>query len=369
MKAPRRGVAPEVTPAGLEELRAIRALLAGVFLIGLFAVVYFARAVLLPIVLALLFALTLRPVVRALHRRGVPYAVSAVGLIAGLGAAAGGLLWWASGPASRLVQRAPQIGRELEWKLRDLIWSVSQVQQASEQVEEIARPEGGGDEAQEVVLEQGGLLTDVVGSLAGAGTSLVAALILAAFLLASGDFFHRRIVEAADKLTDKKRSMVIVRDVERQISRYLAAITVINAGLGLAIGTALWAIGLPNAHIWGIAAFLLNYLPFLGAIGGTIAVGMVALVTFDSLGQALLCPMAYYALTSLEGQVLTPMLVGRHLALNTVSVFVTVMLWVWLWGIAGAFLAVPVLVAVKVVADNVPGLQTFARFLDSERRE
>jgi len=163
--------------------------------------------------------------------------------------------------------------------------------------------------------------------------------------------------------------MAIARDLEHQISRYLAAITVINAGLGLAIGLALWAVGMPNPLLWGIAAFLLNYLPFLGAIAGTLGVGMVALVTFDTAGQALLAPLAYYTLTSIEGQVITPLMLGRQLAINTVAVFVTVMLWVWLWGVPGAFLAVPVLVIVKVLADNLPQMQGFGRFLEGRMRE
>ena len=350
----------------LRELRAIRMLLTGVFLIALFSTFFFARALLLPIVLAIIVSLTLRPVVRGLQNLGVPSPVSAVGLVVGLGALLifGGV--WASGPARRLVARAPEIAFEVRWKLRGLIESFGRMQEMSEEFADLA--EGGSAEVQEVVLEQSGLVTDIVGSLAGAGTSLVAALILAMFLLASWDFFLRRIVEEAPRFQDKKRAMAIARDLEHQISRYLAAITVINAGLGLAIGLALWAVGLPNPHLWGIAAFVLNYLPFLGAIAGTIGVAMVALVTFDTAGQALLAPLAYYTLTSLEGQVVTPLMLGRQLALNTVAVFVTVMLWVWLWGIAGAFLAVPVLVIVKVVSDYLPPLQGFGRFLEGRTR-
>jgi predicted PurR-regulated permease PerM len=355
------------TPPELRELRAIRVLLTGLLLIALFGTFYFARALLLPIVLALIVALTLRPVVRGLQKLHVPAPVSAVGLIVGLGAliAFGG--WWAAGPARRLVERAPEIGREVRWKLRDLIASISEMQQATEEVENLAS--GGGGQAREVVLEQGGLVTNVVGSLTGAGTSIVVALILAMFLLASWDFFVSRIVEEAPRFGDKKRAMVIVRDLEKQISRYLGAITIINALLGLAIGLALWAVGLPNPHLWGIAAFLLNFLPFLGAIAGTIGVTMVAIVTFDTVGQALLAPLAYYTLTALEGQIVTPLMLGRHLAINTVAVFVTVMLWVWLWGIAGAFLAVPVLVIVKVLADNLPAMNRFGRFLEGRTRD
>jgi predicted PurR-regulated permease PerM len=366
MAAPPDPPSPEDPPPELRELRAIRRRLTLLALVALFAVIYFARALLLPIVLAFVIALTLRPIVRTLERVRIPPAISAVGLIAALALLVLSAAWWGAGPAGRLVEQAPEIGREVRWKLRGIIESVGQVQEATKEVETLA---GGSGEAQGVVIEQGGLLTSMVGSVAGAGTSIVIALILATFLLASWDFFLLRMVEEAPRFRDKKRAMAIVRDLERQISRYLGAITLINAGLGVAIGLALWALGMPNAIIWGIAAFLLNYLPFLGAIAGTVGVGMVALVTFDSVGQAMLAPLAYYALTSLEGQIVTPLLLGRHLAINTVAVFVTVMLWVWLWGIAGALLAVPVLVVVKVLSDNLPPLNTFGRFLEARPRE
>lgn len=359
---------PEDPTPELRELRAIRFFLAGLFLIALFGTIFFARALLLPIVLAVIVALTLRPVVRWLQKLHVPPPVSAVGLIVALGAVVGFAAWRAAGPAQRLLARAPEIGREVRWKLRGVFESLGEMQEATREVENLTGGEGARP-VQEVVIDQGGLLTDVAGSLAGAGTSIVVALILAMFLLASWDFFVSRIVEEAPRLTDKKRAMVIVRDLEKQISRYLAAITVINAGLGLAIGLALWAVGMPNPHLWGIAAFLLNYLPFLGAVAGTLGVAMVALVTFDTVGQALLAPLAYYTLTSIEGQVVTPLMLGRQLAINTVAVFVTVMLWVWLWGIAGAFLAVPVLVVVKVLADNLPPLNGLGRFLEGRPRE
>lgn len=356
-------------PPELRELRAIRKLLLGLFLIALFGTFYFARALLLPIVLAVIVALTLRPIVRGLQKLGLPPPVSAVGLILGVGFMVAAAGWWAAGPARRLLARAPEIGQEVRWKLRGLIESVSEMQEATEEVESIAEGAGAQGQVQQVVIDQGGLLTDVAGSVAGAGTSIVVALILAMFLLASWDFFLRRIVEEAPRFRDKKRAMAIARDLEHQISRYLAAITVINACLGLAIGLALWAVGLPNPHLWGIAGFVLNYLPFLGAIAGTVGVAMVALVTFDTVGQAALAPLAYYTLTSLEGQVVTPLMLGRQLAINTVAVFVTVMLWVWLWGIAGAFLAVPVLVIVKVLSDNLPQMQGFGRFLEGRARE
>jgi predicted PurR-regulated permease PerM len=367
MVAPPDVPSPDDPSAELRELRAIRRRLTILALIAAFGAIYFARALLLPIVLGFVIALTLRPLARALERFRIPPAVSGVLVILALTAVVLGAAWWAAGPVARLVDRAPEIGQEVRWKLRGIIESVGAVQDATKEVETLA---GGGDGGtQEVVIEQGGLLTTVVGSLAGAGTSVVIALILASFLLSTWDFFLLRVVEEVPRFRDKKRAIEIARNLERQISRYLGAITLINAGLGVATGLVLWAIGMPNPHIWGLAAFVLNYLPYLGAILGTVAVGMVALVTFDSVGHAMLAPLAFYALTALEGQIVTPMVLGRHLSVNTVAVLVTVMLWVWLWGIAGAFLAVPVLVVVKVLAENLPPLATFGRFLEAERPE
>lgn len=365
--------------------RRIEGLLWGIFLLALFGVTYYAKNLLLPVVLAIIIALTLRPVVRWMWRRGVPPQISGVVIILAIAGGVLGSAYAASGPAGRLVQRAPEIGREVQVEMRDIFDRVSQMREATEQVEEMASGGNGGDnqdedgdgqtddeetdKPQEVVVQQKGLVEQMASSLATAGTSVVVALILAMFLLASGDFYYRRIVESVPRFHDKKRALMIVRDVEKQISRYLAAITVINAGLGLCIGVTLWLLGMPNPFVWGLAGFLLNYLPYLGAIAGTAATFMVAVVTFDSMAHALLVPAAYYALTAIEGQFVTPMLVGKHLALNTVSVVLTVMLWVWLWGLAGALLAVPVLVAVKAVADNIDGMRGLGRFLGTDNTE
>jgi predicted PurR-regulated permease PerM len=351
---------------GLSELRKIRRLMLCSFLLAMFTATYFARDVLLPIVLAILLTLTLRPVVRGLQRIGIPPGISAVLLMLaiGLGFAVAG--YFLSGPIGQMAARAPQIGMEVQFKLAGLMDRLASLREVGEQVTEMADAAGATDEKMEVVVDQSGPIPSAVGSVASIGSSLVAAMILTLFLLASGDFYHRRIVEASPKLHDKKRALTIVRDVERQISRYLGAITVINAGLGVAIGLALWIIGLPMPHVWGTLAFLLNFMPFIGAIIGTVAAGAFALVSFESVPYALLVPLAYFTLTTIEGNFVTPMLVGRRLELNIVSVFVTVAFWIWLWGVPGAVLAVPFLVVVKAVCDHVPSLKAFGSFLSGD---
>ena len=183
------------------------------------------------------------------------------------------------------------------------------------------------------------------------------------FLLASGDMFQHKLVRSFTRFGDKKRALRISHDIERQISRYLGAITVINAGLGVAVGLAMWAVGIPYPYIWGVAAFSLNYLPYLGAMTGVAAIAAVSLITFDTTAQMIVPPVVYLILTSIEGQMVTPWLIGRHLSLNAAAVFIAVIFWAWLWGFAGALMAVPFLVAFKVACDNIPALTSIGLFL------
>jgi len=220
--------------------------------------------------------------------------------------------------------------------------------------------------AQSVVVDQPGLLASAFDTLTRIGATFAVTLILALFLLSSGALFYRKLLQAFPTMTGKKRALGTVYDIERRVSRYLLTITMINAGLGLCIGVFLTALGLPNGYVWGVVAFLLNFLPYLGGLIGTVLVAGFAIVTFDSLPYALLAPVGYQLIAGIEGQFITPWLVGRRLAMNTVAVFLTVVLWGWLWGIPGALVAVPVLVVFKVICENVEPLKTIGIFLSGE---
>ena len=348
--------------ATVRELQRIRGLLTVAVLIGLTVACFFARDVLLPVILGIMVSLTLSPVVRWAQRRGIAPPFTAIALILSLAGILGAAGYAMSEPVSNWVASAPEMGREVEQKLRGIFESVEKVKEASDQVEEMA----GTDQevgVQKVQLDQPGLLNSAASYAAAIGTTLSVALVLALFMLASGDLFYVKIVEAYPRLSEKKRALRIVYGVERAISRYLLTITAINAGLGIVVFAALWALGLPNAFIWGFVAFVFNFLPFIGAIAGVVLVGFYALVMVDPLGQALLMPAVYLLATSLEGQLITPTILGKRLNMNTVSVFLTVVFWGWLWGIAGALMAVPFLVIVKVICDNIPSLRTVGSFL------
>ncbi len=342
-------------------------LLTAIVILMTLAALYFAKDVVLPAVLGFMIALTLGPGVRWLARRGVPSALSAAVLIFGFAALIGLGVMLLGGSVTSWFDEIPRISIELRDKLRGVTESMAAVQDASKQVEDLAT--GGEDVVNTVVMQQPGMLTTAVSSVASFFTSLVAGLVLALFLLSSGNLFYVKIVESFPRFSDKKRALTVIYEIEKRMSHYIMAITCINAALGVAIGSAMYLLDVPYPFVWGIAAFFLNYLPFLGGIIGTLGVGAFAIVHFDSLYYAMLAPIAYQTLTSLEGQFLTPLMLGVRLQLNTVAVFLTVIFWAWLWGLPGALMAVPILVLIKVICDHVPRLATFGNFLSGRAIE
>jgi len=188
-------------------------------------------------------------------------------------------------------------------------------------------------------------------------------LVLLFFLLASGDLFYAKIVEAMPTLRDKRRALRIAHDVERKLSRYLFTITLINVGLGVAIGLAMWALGMPNPLLFAVLGCFLNYVPYVGALFGVGVAFVVGMIALDGAGSALVAAGVYLALTSIEGQLVTPWFVGRSLKLNTVVVFVSVTLWAWLWSVVGMLVATPLLVVIKTLCEHIPALQPLGRFL------
>lgn len=344
----------------MDDLKTIKNLLVGVFILMAFSAVYFARDLFLPIVIGLLVALTLSPVVRALGRLGVPAALSAVLLIFGAAASFTVVAYMLSGPVSEMLADLPRLGRDVRIKLGGLLDTLQAAQDATKEVEDMT---SGADGTQTVAIEQPGLLSLAAGTLASFVSLSAAGLVLAMFLLASGNLFYEKLVAALPTFSDKRRAVKAVRDVERQISRYFLTITLINAGLGLCISGALYVIGFDNPAMWGALAFCLNFLPFVGALIGAAGVAAYGVIASDTLLAGLTPAAVYLFLTTLEGQFLTPAILGKRLELNTVSVFLTVLIWGWLWGIPGALMAVPFLVMVKVICDNVSSFAVFGSFL------
>ena len=204
------------------------------------------------------------------------------------------------------------------------------------------------------------------GAALGSGLTLLVTLF---FLLSSGGSLLRRLVEVTPRWADKRAVVEIADEIERNVSRYLLTITAMNLLVGLANGLQMWALGMPNPLLWGTLAFLLNYVPILGPLTGVVVFFFVGLFSGGSLPQALLPPAIYLGVHVIEGETVTPMLLARRFTLNPVLVIVSLFFWHWMWGVAGAFLAVPLLAIAKIVCDRVPALQSIGHLLGGVRAE
>jgi predicted PurR-regulated permease PerM len=191
--------------------------------------------------------------------------------------------------------------------------------------------------------------------------------VLLYFLLATGTILRENIILALPTLRDKKQALQVTSDVQHGVSDYLLTVILINLGLGVAIGVAMYVIGLPNPALWGAMAVLFNFIPYLGAIAGSLIVTIVGLVTYAMPVEALLAPAIYIAINSLEAYLITPAILSRRLTINPIAVFLSVIFWGWIWGVAGALMAVPILASIKVICDATDRLAPVSQFLSGRR--
>lgn len=337
----------------------------GLFVLAAFYTLYFCRSLLLPLVLAMLLSLLLTPAVRGLRRLRIPAPLGAgLVLLALLGGVGCGIYQLAA-PAAVWMQRAPQSLRAGEAKLRELRRSVRRLGRATEQVEKIAdvtaspgpvRPPlavQSGPSLQERLLSQAADLT------AGG----VVMLVLLYFLLASGDLFLRKLIRVLRRPEDQRRAVAIARQIERDVSRYLSTVTVINLGLGAAVAVCFAFLGVPNPWLWGVLVTITNFVPYLGPAIDYGVFALVGLLSFATLPRMLAPAGVFLVLNVVEAYLVTPILLGKRLTLNPVMLFLGLTFWGWLWGIAGAILAVPILAAFKIFCDHIEPLAPIGEFL------
>jgi predicted PurR-regulated permease PerM len=335
--------------------------LTGLFILALFYTIYFLRAVLLPIVLAWLLSYLLRPIVRTLSRIKIPPLLgAALILLALLSMVTLGVSTLAT-PAAGWLAKAPSGLEELQHKLMPMKRSMAEVAKASGEIEKLATPDSSSKLAVEVKHHP---ITEMLYMRTPEFiTNLVLLLILLFFLLAYDGIFIGKLIKLLPTMSDKKRAVSIAHEIESQISRYLFTATIINCCLGLAVGTTVGLLGLPNPVMWGVMVATLNFVPYLGALSGIICMTIGAILSFDSLGYALIFPAVYLGFGALEGNLITPWVMGRSLTLNPVLILLSLVFWGWMWGIAGVILAVPILAAFKIFCAHIKPMEPLAEFL------
>ena len=351
----------ETSPAAAPALRSVAP--TGLFVIAVFAVLYVGRTIFIPLAFALMLYFVFRPVVRGLKRIGTPTGVAALLVIAALTGALGYGAYRLAEPATEWVQRMPVALRTVERKLIRLRQPVQDMSKLADKVEQMAQVDKPKN-AREVVVEKPGLSDAIFESAREIASGAVVMLFAFFFMLVWGDRVLERAMALMPSFAEKGQARGVLSDVERRMSRYLGTVTLINATLGVAVGFGLYLCGMPNPLLWGVVAAVLHFVPYLGGLVGVCLVGLASFVTFPTLSQALWPPAIYFGLAALEGNFVSPVLLGRTFRLSPLAIFVWLLLWGWLWGLAGAVVAVPSLMLVKLAAEKSLRLGPLAALIE-----
>ncbi|MEP6686887.1 MAG: AI-2E family transporter [Gemmatimonadales bacterium] len=334
----------------------------GLFILAVLYTLFFARAFLLPIVLAILLDFLLSPVIRTLKRFRIPEPLGAAMVMLGLLGILGGAIYTLADPAREWVSKAPESIATVQTRLRELRRPVDQVTRTAEQVE--AAAEGAKKSGPQEVVVRGPRLSErIFGTTQSLLTGALETMILLYFLLAAGDFFLQKLIKVLPLLRDKKKAVAIARETEASISTYLLTVAVVNVGLGVVVTLVMLLLKMPNAILWGALAALAEFVPYIGATAMLALLAMAGLVAFPDLGRALMVPGAYMAVNLIQANFVSPTVLGRRLTLNPVAILVGLVFWWWIWGVGGAFIAVPLLATLKIFCDHIESLAPIGEFL------
>lgn len=349
---------------------AVMALFSGLF------VLFWAKAVFIPFMVGLIFSYALSPWVNWMESRRIPRAIGAGLILFSLLGAAGTTAYALSDEAATLVESLPAATQKFRQAIKNRqlgqTSTLDTVQKAAAQLEQAAQeansPAARGG-ALRVVVEPARfnikdyLWTGTLGSVTLLGQITVVAF-LTYFLMVSGNTFRRKLIKlAGPSLSKKKITLQALDEITGQIQRYLQVQLATSALVGVLTGLALWALGMQNAAVWGIAAGVLNLVPYIGSLVTAVASGGVAFLQFGSSNMAMLVAGASLLIHTVVGNLLTPWLTGRASRMNPVAVFVGLLAWGWLWGVWGLLLGLPILMIVKAVCDRVDDLKPVGEFL------
>ena len=327
----------EDSPESVEGIwaAAVQVAIVGIFVITLGACLFFCRPVLLPVTAALVVGMTLAPLVKAASRHRIPPWLTAGLLGVALLAASAAAVTFLGKPFTDWIGRAPEIGA----LIREKLYVLDRPLAALRELQEALLPAGGATVATET--SRLSVVTPLVAYLTPAVLELVLFSVTLIFFLSAQMDFRRYVVSFFSNREAKLRFLRIANDIEQQLVSYLVTVTVINFCLGVVVSAGAYAFGFPSPLLFGILAMVLNYIPYIGAGCMTLILFGVGLVSFPSLGYAIIPPAAFVALATLEGQFITPTVLGRRLTLNPLAVLLALAFWAWIWGPMGAFLAVP----------------------------
>jgi len=331
---------------------------------------YFGREFFVPIAFGFVLNGLFRPVVRVMEKAKIPTPVAAAIVVLAIFAAmflAGMLL---SAPLQSWIANAPQRLAAAEEKLNRLRQPMQRVTAVAERIEHATsvgttNPSDGkqATPAPAPGPVGGTLASRFFGTTSKALETMLETLLMLYLLLASGDLFMQKLIKVVPTWRDKRLAVEVVHEAESIVARYLVVTAMINTGQGIVIVFVMWWLKMPSPILWGVLTVVLEFVPYLGAAIMIAMLSVISFATFDSFGHILAVPGSYFVITTLQNNIVSPYAYGNRLKLNPVAVLIGVLLWWFLWGIAGAFLSVPIVATVKVIADRTEGLKALGEFL------
>jgi predicted PurR-regulated permease PerM len=337
--------------------------LGGLFGLAVLAVLYVAADIILPLILAIVLKLLLQPLVRLMERVRVPRAIGAIVSVLLVLTLFGGTISVLAGPAAAWAGKLPEAIPKLRDSLGFLQAPIDSFQAMMKQVEGLAGGEGGTSQGPSVRPYS------VVGALfsgtAAATSGMLTTLLILFYLLVSGETFLRRMVEILPRFKDKRAAVELSADIEKNVSVYLLTVTCINGLVGAATACVMWLCGVANPVLWGAVALLLNFVPILGPMAGIVVFLMASVLSLGVTWAALLPVGLYFCIHVIEGEIATPMVLARRFTINPVAVILALIFWYWMWGVAGAILAVPMLAITKIICDDLRPLRALGHLLEA----
>jgi len=331
----------------------------GLFVLACFYTLKIAASLFLPMVLAGFLGFLLTPVTRWLKRNGVPELwapiLSTISFLMIL------ICLFVALCAS-LAKFEPEFPHYLDHVHNRLAPLIQEFQKSSPAIDRLGGWLNPGNTSQ-VSVRGPSVVEQALKTAPNLFALLVIVHVLAVFLLTYGARLQKRLVEMIPGLREKQNVVEIASEIEQTAARYFASVTLVNAGVGVSVWISVGLLGLPHPLLWGVAAFLLHYIPFVGATGGIVAMTLVSLIHFDSLWYALLPPLAYLVCAVIEGNIATPIFLGRWLTLNPIAILLSFLLWSYLWGVLGTLLAVPILATFKIFCDRIDALKPLGELL------
>jgi predicted PurR-regulated permease PerM len=331
----------------------------GLFILGCFYTLKVAAELFVPIVLASFLGFLLTPVTRLIKKIGLSnfwapflgtlcFLIILIGLCAAL--------------CTSLVKFEPEFPRYIDHvqeRLAPILHAVNKSSPVIRRLGDWLNPE----HTPQVSISGPSFVEEILKGAPKYMALLIVVHVLAFFFLYYGARLEKKLVEMIPGLPEKQNVVELGSEIVDTASRYFASITMINAGVGVSVWILVGLLGLPHPLLWGVAAFLLHYIPFVGATGGIVAMALVSLIHFDSVWYALLPPLAYVFCAMIEGNLAAPIFLGRWLTLNPIAIILTFLLWSYLWGVVGTLLAVPILATFKIFCDRIEPLQRLGAFL------